>query len=87
MKEQNRDLLEWVIRPTLHALDMAGERAETLMLATALVESGGRHTRQIGGGPALGLWQMEPETHDDIYTHYLLLHRQDLQTKLKKASL
>ena len=87
MKDETKDLLEWVIKPTLYTLGMDGEQAETLMLATALAESGGRHTRQIGGGPALGLWQMEPATHDDLYDNYLLLHRQDLQPILKKASL
>ena len=91
MKDETKDLLEWVIKPTLRALGMDGEQAETLMLATALAESGGRHTRQIGGGPALGLWQMEPDTHDDLYITYLFptlfLRRPELPTRLKRASL
>ena len=43
------------------------------MLGTALAESGLRALRQHPG-PALGLWQMEPVTHDDIW-HSFLPHR------------
>lgn len=60
-----------VIRPTLHHLGLWSESAENLLLGTALVESGLRHLVQLGGGPALGVYQMEPETHDDIYLNYL----------------
>jgi hypothetical protein len=60
----------YVIRPTLTALAQAapgidGPVAEALLLATAAQESQFRHLHQIGG-PALGLWQMEPATHDDL---------------------
>ena len=65
------DLLELVIRPTLAVLDMGGEAAESQILGTALAESGGTALRQRGGGPALGLWQMEPATHDDIWKNYI----------------
>lgn len=60
----------YVIRPALHALGVDGQMsAENLVLGTALQESGGKFVAQVGGGPALGLWQMEPATHDDIYMH------------------
>jgi hypothetical protein len=38
------------------------ERALPLLLGTAAQESGLVHFRQLGGGPARGLWQMEPAT-------------------------
>lgn len=60
-----------VIRPTLIELNMHNEAAENLMIGTALVESHLTHLRQTGGGPALGLWQMEPATHDDMWATYL----------------
>jgi hypothetical protein len=41
------------------------------VLGTALVESNARFIKQVGGGPALGICQMEPATHDDIWAHYL----------------
>lgn len=41
------------------------------MLGTALVESGLEHRKQIGGGPARGLFQIEPQTFHDVYGRYL----------------
>lgn len=61
-----------VIRPVLNELGLWSEAAENLLLGTALHESGGlRHVRQIGGGPALGLYQMEPDTHADLWNNWL----------------
>lgn len=62
---------EHVIAPTLRHLDLWSESAENLLLGTALVESRLEHLVQLGGGPALGLYQMEPATHDDIWENYL----------------
>lgn len=46
-----------------------------LMLGTAAAESGLVHRRQLGGGPARGLWQMEPTTGQDIFATHLIRHR------------
>ncbi|MCF8467399.1 MAG: hypothetical protein K9G33_08375 [Sneathiella sp.] len=59
------DLRDLVVRPTLDALQMGGANAENLILGTGLVESGFRHLRQRGG-PALGFYQCEPATYNDI---------------------
>ncbi len=64
-------LLDIVIRPALEHLGHAGKTAEALVLGTAIQESRLTWLRQLGGGPALGLWQMEPATHDDIYANFL----------------
>ena len=45
---------------------MNSEAAENLVLGTAIQESNLTHLIQLGGGPALGLYQMEPATHDDL---------------------
>lgn len=71
-----RDFLELIIEPTLKHLSTYDERlaspeAHDLMLGTALAESGLRAIKQLGGGPALGPYQMEPSTHDDIWKNYL----------------
>lgn len=60
---QFRDL---VIRPTLEAIGgpQNSEAAVELLLATALHESNLIYLKQING-PALGVYQMEPATHDD----------------------
>jgi hypothetical protein len=45
--------------------------AVNLLLGTMLVESGGIYVRQLGGGPALGVCQMEPATLQDCYDNFL----------------
>ncbi len=56
-----------VIRPVLRRMQLDGPAAEGLLLGTALVESGLRYLRQVGGGPALGVYQVEPATHFDLW--------------------
>ncbi|MXV44376.1 hypothetical protein GS501_04855 [Saccharibacter sp. 17.LH.SD] len=60
-----------IVRPTLKAIGLWSIAAENLLTGTALVESGGVYLRQLGSGPALGLWQMEPFTHDDCWQNFL----------------
>ncbi|MBF0422646.1 MAG: hypothetical protein HQL73_06610 [Magnetococcales bacterium] len=67
-----RHVLELVIRPALQFLNMDGEAAERLLLGTAIQESGcGLYLRQLNSGVALGIFQMEPKTHDDIWNNWL----------------
>ena len=70
------DFVRHVIRPTLYRINLWSKEAECLLLGTALVESKLKHLVQIKG-PALGVYQMEPVTHDDIYENYLR-YRPDL---------
>lgn len=42
-----------------------------LLLGTAAVESSLIHRKQLGGGPARGIWQMEVATARDIFRGYL----------------
>lgn len=71
-----------VIRPVLHHTELWSESAENLVLGTALVESGLRHLDQVTGkgdvtlGPALGLYQIEPATHRDLWLNFLPARRQ-----------
>lgn len=60
-----------VVRPALEAIGLHSEAAELLVLGTGATESGYRYIRQIGKGPAVGLWQMEPATYDDIWRNFL----------------
>ena len=62
---------ESVIKPTLEKMGLWSESAESLILGTAIQESRLKYRKQIGGGPALGLFQMEPFTHDSIRNDYL----------------
>jgi hypothetical protein len=50
-----------------HGAGICTQSAVHLLLGTMAVESDfGRYIRQRGGGPALGRWQIEPETFADI---------------------
>ena len=74
-------LLSMVIRPALTKINLWSRSAEELVLGTSIVESGLTYLKQHGECPALGLWQVEPATHEDLYTNYLH-YRQDLGSKL-----
>ena len=64
-------LRQTVIRPVLEEIGAHSQAAENLVLGTALQESNLHYLRQLGDGPARGLYQMEPATHDDIWANYL----------------
>lgn len=78
----SRHLLHEVIEPTLIFLDMDSPAARNLLLGTIAQESHmGKYLVQLGEGPALGIAQMEPATHDDIWDNYLK-YRQPIVQKL-----
>lgn len=60
-----------MVRPTLEFIELYSDAAENLIIGTGLAESAGEYLKQLGGGPALGLFQMEPATHDDIWDNWL----------------
>ena len=65
-------LRDYIIKPSLQLINMYSEGSEELLVAICAQESsGGRYLKQIGG-PALGIFQMQPSTHDNIWTKYLL---------------
>lgn len=76
-------LRDRVVRPTLEHLGLWSLAAEQLVMGTAAQESNLRHLVQVGGGPALGLWQMEPATYEDIWANYLRF-QPDLRAKLSQ---
>jgi hypothetical protein len=68
----------FVVQPTLIQIGHWSQAAEELLLGTAAHESGGfRFLDQLTDrddtvlGPAIGLYQMEKATHDDLWTTYL----------------
>jgi len=67
----DRDQLRSLIDATISRMDMHSPAAVDLLLGTAAQESAlGTYIRQIGG-PALGIFQMEPATERDIWGNYL----------------
>lgn len=67
MSIRAKDLRECVIRPVLKAMELHSAEAEDLLMLTAAQESKlGFHLVQMKNGPALGIFQIEPNTHKDI---------------------
>lgn len=78
------DLERHIIRPVLKDMGdridprMNSEASVVLLIGTAAHEShGGLYAKQIKG-PAVGIYQIEPNTHKSKWQHYLR-HRKDMQ--------
>jgi hypothetical protein len=75
------DDLRAVIRPVLVDMGYWSQASENLLMGTAATESAlGTYLFQVEG-PALGIFQMEPATHDDIHGHFLA-YRPELRAKV-----
>jgi len=84
MSIQAKDLIENVIRPALKDISLWSKEAEQLLAGTCAQESQmGTYLRQIEG-PAKGIVQMEPATHNDIWVNYLK-YRPDLGDLILKT--
>ena len=84
-----RNLIEGVLRQlaTLPSYPSINRKeAVELLMGTCAQESHlGKYRKQIGGGPALGIYQMEPATFDDIVENYLSFNP-SLKSKIMEAS-
>ena len=61
-----------ILSPTLEALQIRDLSFKELLVFTCAVESaGGTYVRQIKG-PALGIYQIEPNTFTDLWHNYIL---------------
>ena len=64
-----QQLHDYIIKPTLKYMggNYYSKESAFLLLCTAAIESNcGEYIKQIDG-PALGVWQMEPDTHFDLW--------------------
>lgn len=72
MAINTQQLRQYVVAPSLKLLQVYSKSAEELLILTAAQEShSGTYLHQLGRGPACGIFQMEPNTHDDIWLNYL----------------
>ena len=67
MKKQIREIIVW----SLKKMDLYSLEAVDLIYKTGMAETGYRHLKQMGGGPAIGFWQVEPATLIDILDNYV----------------
>jgi len=61
-----KEFREKIVRPALVVTDLWNQRAENLIVGTALNESDLRVVTQNGGGPGLSFMQIEPASYLDI---------------------
>lgn len=82
-----RQLRDLVVFPTLKALGAWSANAEALMMETAAKESElGQYLHQLGPGPALGIWQMEPATYYSIWANYVAYRPEVMKVLLALAA-
>lgn len=71
-----------IVQPVLKHLNMWSKSADVLMMGTCAKESHmGTYLRQVGGGPGLGPYQIEPSTHEDVW-RYLDTIRPDIRARV-----
>lgn len=81
----NKDQFTALIVEVLTKIDKCCLHSVNLLLGTAAQESAfGTYIEQVGTGPALGVFQMEPTTERDMWTNYIN-YRNGLVDKIYSA--
>lgn len=75
-----------IVVPTLQVLELLSWEAACLVLGTGLHESHLKYITQLDNGPAVGLFQMEKATYDDIWTNFLSF-RPEIADRVRKFSI
>ena len=77
MKNEIKDIIEW----TLNKIGMYSDDAAAMVFRTGMTETGYKHLKQMGDGPAIGFFQIEPATLNDVMDNYVL-YRPAIKTDL-----
>lgn len=64
----------YIIEPVLSRLQLYSKDAEELLVFTCAAETNGGQSFVQDAGPALGIYQCEPNTHTDIWINYIRQH-------------
>lgn len=81
----NKTQFKELIETALKKLDLYSESAVNLLLGTAAQESKfGTYLKQLGSGPARGVFQMEPATETDLWKNYIV-YKPQLMQKIKEV--
>ena len=82
----NKVPLRHLIPSVLKELNLHSDNAVNLLMGTAAQESHlGKYRKQMGGGPALGIFQMEPATFNDIVNNYLR-YKPELAARVERVA-
>lgn len=84
----SQQLLDHIIKPSLKYMggNYDSLNARMLLLSTAAIESNCGHKIKQDDGPALGIWQMEPDTENDILANCDALRDKHFLTKVLSMS-
>jgi hypothetical protein len=82
----NKHQFARAVREVLQNIELHSASALNLLLGTAAQESRfGTYLRQLGDGPARGVFQMEPATEADIWNNFLA-YRPELSRQIQVAT-
>ena len=82
----NPEDLRRLISDVLQRVGLYSPEAVSLLLGTAAVESGlGHRLYQLAGGPARGIYQMEPATEESLWRDFLA-YRAPLRIKIHQVT-
>ena len=82
----DKNTLKSLITSVLKELNLHSDNAVNLLMGTAAQESHlGKYRKQTGGGPALGIFQMEPATFNDIVNNYLR-YKPELAARIERVA-
>lgn len=63
---------DYIIVPALKKINLHSDFHTKLLLGTCAQESKmGIYIHQLGNGPALGIFQIEPKSHDDLWINFI----------------
>lgn len=78
--------LKALVTDAIKAIDLYSPEAVELLMGTCAQESAmGKYRKQLGNGPALGIFQMEPFTYHDCYKNFLR-YKPQLLAKILEVS-
>lgn len=79
-----KNSIKKIIKYVLKDLNMYSEDAENLVYRTGMSESNYKHLEQVKG-PALGFFQVEPDTINDTINNYLKYRPEKLEHLVKRG--
>jgi len=71
-----KSIIDW----TLKKMDMYSQDAAAMIYRTGMAETSYKHLSQMGDGPAIGYFQLEPETMKDIMKNYVAYRKPILES-------
>ena len=71
-----KSIIDW----TLKKIDMYSKDAASMVYTTGMAESKYKYLSQMGDGPAIGFFQLEPATMKDIMENYVAYRKPILES-------